>query len=286
MVVNSKKPLTVADYPGLDKATLANIRHVMYLVRNHDWDWLTVVDGGERTGKSTLSMHRYIVSGNYMRRVECEEYDTVLAGIAFSFDDLLNTIRTLKNGSPYIYDEASVLGREAMREHNLRMIRVMSVIGERNLSGDWTFPSFWMLDPYLREGRVKTRAYVYCKRGERGYVSWYVSKRYPWPRSDGSTVWWSLAYQSRFASVQSVGPCYKELWAKYEEKAHVHKESIYAGGKRADPRREIALRLRSKGMSIREIAPVVNVAVGTLGQWLRGIEAGDESADKARRSRR
>lgn len=242
------------------------------VVKNEDWDWLTVLDGDERAGKSTLSIGCMLEAEPMMKRyVESEEYDKFLRLIAFSFDEWLSVLQHVENGEGIMYDEASVLGREAMKEHNMRMIRVMTTIGTRNLDQRWTFPSFWMLDPYLRDGRVKTRGYVFTKNGERGYVTWYVRKKYPWPRSNGSLVWWVNAFTDSFTPVAANGPCYAELWSKYEERADKHKKSVYEGKTGGgNDKKDIAIKLRATGMSIREIAPIVGMSVPQVGTWLKG----------------
>ena len=251
-----------------------NARNIRALVQKEDWDWLTVYDGDERVGKSTLSIGCMLAADPLMcRHIECEDYDKFLARVSFSFDDWLSVIQSTPDGEGIMYDEASVLGREAMKDHNLRMIRVMTTIGMRNLDQRWTFPSMWMLDPYLREGRVKTRAYVFTKNidgvVQRGFVTWYVRKKYPWPRADGSTIWWLNAFTDSFTPISDLGPTYAELWEKYEEKANAHKRSVYQA-KTADPKKQIAFNLRDRGMSIREIAPILGMSVPQVGTWLKG----------------
>jgi hypothetical protein len=248
----------------------------MDFVRNRDWDWMAVLDGDERGGKSTLAMHCLIDSDDTMKNyVETADYAKILERIAFSFDELIEVLEKAPDGTGLIYDEASLLGREAMKEHNLKMIRVFTTIGLRNRFYWMTFPNFWMLDPYLREGRIRTRGYVFTNKGDRGYVTWYVRKRYPWPRKDGSMVWWAQAYEARFWSVASRGPNYAELWAKYHERETTHKKAVLEGSM-ADARREIAYRLHEEpyGMTIRKIAPIVGRSVPTVGEWLKGKPRG------------
>lgn len=262
--------------PHYDKLFVANIVNLMHLVRVDDWDWLMVFDGDERVGKSTIAMHVLLIAEPKLARdIACGIYKNVLARLAWSFDSMVELVRTMPDGTAMIYDEASLLGREAMREHNLRMVRVMSTVGLRNRLYVWTFPDFYMLDPYLRDGRVRTRGYVRSIKGERGYVTWYVRQRYPFPRPGGETVWWKRGFDTRFSSVASMSKNHAELWELYRERDTSAKDAILEGSQ-PDARREIALRLRAEGMNIRQIADTVGRSLGTTGIWLKGVKAGDK----------
>lgn len=254
---------------NLDSITLRNIAKVSEYVRKRDWDWLIVCDGDERIGKSTVSAGLLLAAEPEVERdIECGIYETALSKMAWDFDSMLTLMKELPDGTAQMYDEASILGREAMKEHNLRMVRVMTTVGHRNRIYIWTFPDFYMLDPYLRDGRVRTRGFVYTTEAERGYVVWYARQRFPFPRPGGETVWWNMGYKGRFRSIPSISENHAEFWALYAERDTAAKTKILEGAL-PDARKEIALRLSEMGQSIRAVAKIVNRSPGTVSAWVK-----------------
>ncbi len=252
-----------------DTLLRANIDNVMKLCREKDWDWLSVYDGPERVGKSEFAKHVMFMSDPALvRNIECAEYDVVLGHIAWTFDGMLELVKTMpvQEAPSLLYDEASILGREAMKEWNLRFIRVMTTIGFENRFFGLTFPNFWMLDPYLRDSRCRTRFYVTSTQGIRGYASVYVQQRYPFPRPGGETVWWKYAFTVHWPPIKSLGTNFAEFNAKYREKDSAVKRAILEGPN-TDPVRDITRRLREKGLTIQEIADIVGKSHG----WVGGV---------------
>jgi len=255
-----------------------NILNIITLVHNNDWDWLWVNDGDERSGKSSLSMQILLIAEPKLNdKVLSADYKPVLSRIAWNFDAWIDVLKTLKPGSVSLYDEASLLGREAMKEHNLRMIRILTTVGMRNNLMLMTFPDIYMLDPYIRDGRCRTRGYVYSVDGERGYVSLWVRRRYPFPRASGETVWWARAFGTRFSSISNISNCHEELWELYRERDEEAKNKILTGG-HPDIKIEITRKLRKEGMSIQKIAGIVGMSHGWVGNIVKGRKPGGDEA--------
>jgi hypothetical protein len=253
--------------------TRMNLQSIMEFVRNKDWDWPIIIDGDERGGKTTQAVGILLeTEPQIYRDIECGIYENAMARITWSFEDMVNSIKISENGTCLVYDEASILGRESMKDTNLRMIRVMTTIGMKNRMYVWTFPSFQMLDPYLRNSRIKTRIYISTDKGERGFATFYARKRYPWPRKDGETVWWQIAFQERFQTINSLGGNFEEFWQRYQDKEYEHKLTVLESSV-LDPRREIALRIRKKTkFTLEQIAELVGKERNVVNSWLQGIK--------------
>lgn len=254
-----------------------NFQKIMEYVREKDWDWPLIIDGDERGGKTTKAIGILLeTEPELYRDIECGIYENAMSRVSWGFEDMVNSIKLSQNGSSLVYDEASILGREAMKETNTRMIRVMTTIGMKNRLYIWTFPSFQMLDPYLRNSRIKTRIYISTDKGERGYATYYARKRYPWARKDGETVWWQIAFQERFQTVKSLGGNFEEFWQRYQDKEYEHKLQILDGSL-IDPRREIAVKLRKKTkFTLKQIGELVDRSQNTINLWLKGIKPSEE----------
>src|SRR3970040_1106158 len=100
----------------MDVVVDKNIKRLMKLVKDNDWDWLMVADGDERIGKTTLLVQVMLAAEPALdRAVQNEEFHKPLARVAWTFDSMLDLVRNLPDGTVQLYDEASMLGREAMR---------------------------------------------------------------------------------------------------------------------------------------------------------------------------
>lgn len=191
----------------------SNVRLIAEKVRNEDWDWLIAVDGRERVGKTAISV-RILFSAEPIlyRYVLCADYSIPLGRFAWDFDDMLDIVKLLPRGRSICYQEASMLGREAMRTWNTRMVRVMTTIGNRNILYILTFPRFTMLDPYLRY-RARTRVYVRTHHGARGYARCYYRATMETDSDDGLR----FAYDTTFRDVKN-DDTLAEFWYKLMEK--------------------------------------------------------------------
>lgn len=208
----------------------SNIRLVMETVRIDDWDWLMTVDGRERVGKTAFSLLSLLTASTKLYRdVLCAIYDRVLSRFSWDFDSMVDTIISLPRGEALCYQEASMLGREALRSWNLRMVRVMTTVGTRNVFFILTFPRYGMLDPYLRY-RTRTRVYCRTHHGVRGYARCYYRAYAETDNDDGLRY----AYDTTFRNPAN-DRLLSELWALLREKEDAVKMKILtAHGRRAD----------------------------------------------------
>src|SRR3990172_1991038 len=152
-----------------------NLQSIFRMIREKDWDWVIVLDGGERTGKTLLATQILLESEDFSN-----EPMRALKHIVWDFQTYEQRMRELPQGSCIIFNEASLLGRRSNTALADRMVKILTTSGARNMLTVLTFPTFRMLDPYLRNHRVRTRGYVHTVCGERGYVDWSVRIQRPW----------------------------------------------------------------------------------------------------------
>ena len=263
----------------LDRITIANVLDTAHICETQDWDFLLTLDGGERGGKSSVMADILLVQ-------EPEIEKDILSGIYESFEgryawswtewyDLLKS----SVSRAVIREEADFLGRESMTEINRRILRILTTVGRRNNKMGLLFPDFWRLDLYGRE-RTRVRGFVHARNitedgPTRGYVNWYVRQRFPFPRSDGNTIWWHRAGTGHFRHISKTSSCHAEVWARFREKEEMAKNRVLEESG-TDPRKSIATELRIRGMKIRDIADIVGTPRGTVGQWVKGIKKDDE----------
>lgn len=209
---------------------VSNVRSVMHAIRNDDWDWLWTIDGRERVGKTALSTLVLLTAEPYLYEAILRgEYEPALARYSWDFDDMLDGLIALPKGSALCYQEASMLGREAMKSWNLRMVRVMTTVGSRNILFILTFPRYQMLDPYLRL-RTRTRSHVRTHHGSRGYARCYYRAT---DLLEGDDDGMRYAFDTTFRDARRI-PELSEFWAKLMEKEERVKSEILARhGRRA-----------------------------------------------------
>lgn len=190
----------------------------MNLVRHHDYDWVMVLHGRNRTGKTSLSVLALLTAEPELyEQVLCGIYEPTLARFAWTMDDMMDIALTLQRAA-LVYQEAIMLGREALKKWNLRYIRVMTSLAHRDILHINTFPRFIMLDPYLRD-RSLTVARTYTRAKQRGYSRWQFRATSETTHDSGLR----FAFDSMFRDAAKVVP---ELWALIREKEASVKDDI------------------------------------------------------------
>ena len=189
----------------------SNLRAIHWAVVNDDWDWLIVIYGRERVGKTVLSaLGLFTLEPDLWNGILSGIYEPALARFAWDFDNMVDIVKELPKGSAIAYQEARMLGREAMKHWNIRMVTVMSTIGSRNIIFFLTFPRFSMLDPYLRM-RARTKIHVRTHHGARGYARCYYRAVDAEDRNDDGMRY---AFDTTFRSPEILG----EFWHKLQER--------------------------------------------------------------------
>lgn len=135
-----------------------------------DLDMIFVVDGGEGSGKSVLTM-------------QCAFYcdpDPELANrICFTPAQFRQAIMKAEKYQAVIYDEAhsGLNSRAAMTMVNRTLVSMLTEIRQKNLFVFIVLPTFFDVDRYVALWRSRALIHVYFNKGfERGYLAFYNSK--------------------------------------------------------------------------------------------------------------
>jgi hypothetical protein len=146
----------------LDNTLKANLDSIMKKLRTKDRDYVLIIDGNERSGKSSIAQQ--IASYVY------PEFG--MAQLCMNGQEFIKAIQTAPKGATIIYDEAygGLSSRGALSEINNLIVSLMTEMGQRNLFVIIVIPSFFMLDKYAAIWRSRALIHTYFKRGQRG--SW------------------------------------------------------------------------------------------------------------------
>lgn len=142
-----------------------NLDVIKHLINKKDFDWLHVIEGYEGVGKSTLAWHtcKYI-DPNFTAK-----------NVVFEPDQFRLLLQNARKGTAILIDEGGLLlfSRNAMMSDNKELIQALTMIRTKNLFICIYVPSFFILDVYVREHRVKTM----CKVIKRGWFHFFSKKR-------------------------------------------------------------------------------------------------------------
>ena len=165
------KPLKV-DY-FIDNIMRNNLDEVRYRVLEKDFDFVTIVDGREGSGKSVLAQQL----GAYL------DPNFSLDNIVFTSEDFIKKIKDpkVKKGSCILLDEAfnAINSRASMSEVNRSMGAIATEMRQKNLFIIIVLPSYFDLDKQFAIHRASSLVHVYLKDNvERGqYLIFPRSKK-------------------------------------------------------------------------------------------------------------
>lgn len=147
----------------IDNVLRNSLDEVRYRVLKKDFDFVTLVDGREGSGKSVLAMQM----GAYL------DPNFSLDNIVFTSEEFINKIKDpkVKKGSCIILDEAfnALNSRASMTEVNRSMGAVATEMRQKNLFIIIVLPSFFDLDKQFALHRSSSLIHVYLKNNvERG----------------------------------------------------------------------------------------------------------------------
>ena len=145
------------------KKRLDNVKHI---VRNKNFDCVFIVDGLERVGKSTLAITcaYYLSDGKFS-----------IKNIAVDSADAVRKIESLPNKSVLLVDEGSLVfnSRDSMTKEQKKLIKIMNVVGQKNMIFIIVLPSIFDLNKSIAVRRSKFLLHCYTdpslNRGRFGY---------------------------------------------------------------------------------------------------------------------
>jgi hypothetical protein len=147
----------------LDDRLKANLdKRVIPALTKKDEDYVLVVDGEERFGKSTLAMQ----IGKYV------DPTLTIERICFSPDEFRKAIIHAKKGQCIIFDEAyrGLSSKGVMTEVNKILVSLMMEMGQKNLFIIIVLPTFFLLEKYVALWRARGLFHVIKNsRGQKGF---------------------------------------------------------------------------------------------------------------------
>lgn len=188
-------------------------RKVKPALTKKDEDYVLIIDGVERGGKSTFSQQ----VGVYI--------DPSLIGdlsrICFTPDEFRKAILNAKSGQCVIYDEAyrGLSAKGALTEVNRILVSLMMEMGQKNLFVIITLPTFYLLEKYVALWRARGLFHVYRRKGKKGFWAYFNNKKkrilYLKGKKDYSYHYVTSGFRGRFLGKYMV-----------DDKQYRHKKAI------------------------------------------------------------
>lgn len=138
-----------------------------------DMDLIILVDGPERSGKSTLAQQCAAVVDPTFN----------ISRVCFTPNEFQKTITEAEPGQAVVYDEAytGLNSRGTMSVINRALVSMLAEIGQKNLIIFVVMPTFFDLDKYVAIWRSKVLLHVYTgEKFQRGFFAAYneTTKKY------------------------------------------------------------------------------------------------------------
>jgi hypothetical protein len=152
---------------GYLKTKLDNVKDII----KKNWDCVILIDGKERAGKSTLGFccAWYLSDGKM-----------TINNLAKNTDDAIAKIQTLPDKSVLFIDEGSLSfsSKDAMRTEQKKIMKILDVVGQKNLTIIIVLPSFFELNKSIACRRSKFLLHVYTdEQLERGRFTYFGEKK-------------------------------------------------------------------------------------------------------------
>jgi len=168
---NSKKWREVekSDF-WIDRALLTKLESLK-MIQRKNWDGVIIIDGKERSGKSILGM----ICGWYLSGCTLG-----IINFARGLDDAAKKIASLPDGSVLIMDEGSTVfsSKDSMGKSQKRLIKLMDVVGQKNLIFIICLPCFFDLNKTIAVRRSLFLCHVYPdKKYDRGQYAFFGERK-------------------------------------------------------------------------------------------------------------
>lgn len=155
---------------GFLKKRLDKVRKLI----DENWDAPILIDGPERSGKSTLAM----TIGYYLS-------DTQLTANNFAtgLTDCAKKIKEVPDKSILIVDEGSLVfsSKDAMSRAQKQLMKILDVVGQKNLIIIICLPSFFDLNKQIAIRRSRFLLHVYhTQNWKRGQFSYFSARKKRW----------------------------------------------------------------------------------------------------------
>ena len=251
----------------IDKALLEKLKSIK-MIQEKEWDAVILIDGKERSGKSTIGM----ICGWYLSNQTLTE-DNFAKGLS----DIANKISKLPDKSVLIVDEGSMIfsSRDSSVQAQKKLMKILDVVGQKRLVFIICLPCFFDLNKTIAVRRSLFLCHVYPdEKYDRGqYAFWgekSKAKLYRYGKKDFDS------YQ--FPKAEFLGEYFQfkpYFYDKYlkEVKASSLKEVLADAiepRKAVDPRPSIAYRLKERFPKItdQELADAFEISNSMINEWI------------------
>ena len=237
--------------PQSSKAYLTKLQPNLDIIKEmlvkHDMDFLLTIVGRERIGKSSLALE-------IAQRVDPK---FTVDQVVFDIPALYEQVYKLDKGQVVIIDEGATafFAREAMNTNVKEGIKLLTVMGERNLLTILCVPSFFIVDKYIRQHRVAGLIKV-TKRGRFKFWSRRQLNASHYNSKANSYAWADPCF------VDSFGKPSGKLWEDYKEmksKYLAQRVGEWKGDNGHD----------REWLTIREAAKELDMKYNTVVDWAR-----------------
>jgi hypothetical protein len=178
-----------------------------------NWDAVVVIDGMERSGKSTLGF----VIADYIA-----EGKLTLDNVAVDGDDAMKKCESLPDGSVLMIDEGSLVfsSKDSMTKEQKKLLKIINVIGQKNMVFIIVLPSFFDLTKAIAVHRSLFLLHVYTdKQLNRGRFTYFSQKGKKILYDYGKKHFGSYAYPranwiGKYKPYDPFGQAYKDIKKK------------------------------------------------------------------------
>ncbi len=196
---------------GLLQKRLESVKKII----KKNWDAVILIDGQERSGKSTLGM----TIGCYFD----PNFNT--SNMAAGMEDAARMIRDCKEGAVIMVDEGSLVfnSKDAMRKENKNLMKILDVVGQKRITFIVILPSFFDLNKQIAVRRSRFLLHVYTdKKMNRGRFMYFSNNKKPKLYFNGKKNFGS--YRKPRSSFRGVFTDYKPEW--YDEYLKIKRKSL------------------------------------------------------------
>jgi len=146
------------------KQKLDTLKNIVY---KKNWDGVILIDGHERVGKSTLgiTIAYYLSEGRF-------GVDNICA----DSNDAVHKIETFPDKSVLMIDEGSLVfsSRDSMKKEQKKLIKILNVVGQKNMIFIIILPSFFDLNKQIALRRSKFLLHCYTDEAlHRGFFGYF-----------------------------------------------------------------------------------------------------------------
>jgi hypothetical protein len=237
----------------LDPKMVSNLRKIKQYLRE-DHDWVTIIHGPERGGKSTL--------GHECNAIVDDEYDT--AHVVFPTSELRYAIAKSPKYRAIQQDEGAEtwLSGDANTADTKKMVKSFMQIGAKNLYFSICLPDAGALNRYMKTHRVNCVLRVM----KRGVFAFYSAKRAKTIKKDNNTkkvIWPRPNFVGYFRKI----PESCEFWKEYKRKEWEHKFSTRSENPKVIEKELQMERFLRDTLDFRQAARVLGVSSNTVNVW-------------------